>query len=443
MQKVVSASLVLMLLCTVTAYPLRAYAVTEPMQTPEISSEAAVLMDASNGQILFQKNMDQKKYPASITKIMTGMLALEKGNLSDNLTMSYGSVFSIDRGSSHIALDVGEEITLGQALYAMSTASANDAANGIAEFIGGTMENFVKMMNEAAVKAGAKNTNFVNAHGLYDDNHYTTAYDMAKITAAALRVPGFTEIFSSASYDIPPTNKQPETRLLRNSNKLLNGEIPYDGIVMSKAGWTNETQHTLVTAAQRGGTTLIVVVMKSPNASDKWEETVALLDYGFEQFTRTSITEELTQSAPNEVTVPNNTLISTAFTTPGDISLLLPVGMTVNDVSITYGTPEVDTTENQVELPACISLSESLAPSIPTEIMDITMRSPINSAESTAVPASVGKLGEETVTQDSKNKGKWLLWFLLLPFSIFVIFIGLVLRRRYIIKRRRRRRRRN
>lgn len=433
MQRIVSALLALTLLCTVTAYPVKAYAVTETMQISEIRSEAAVLMDASNGQILFQKNMDQKKYPASITKIITGMLALEKGNLPDKLTMSYDAVFSIDRASSHIALDVGEEITLEQALYAMSTASANDAANGIAELIGGTMENFVKMMNETAVKAGAKNTNFANAHGLFDDNHYTTAYDMAIITAAALKVPKFIEVFSSVRYDIPPTNKQTETRLLRNSNKMLNGEVSYEGILMSKAGWTSETQHTLVTAAQRGNTTLIAVVMRSPNAGDKWEDTVALLDYGFKQFAAIAITAELEQSAPKEITAADNTTINTTFTTSEDVSLLLPVGMTSDDISITYGTPEVDTIENQVQLPVCISLSESLAPNIPAELMDITMSSPINSAENTAVPDS-----EEMVAQNTEKKGQW---SLLLPFAVLGIVVSFVLRRRYLAKRRRRRRR--
>ncbi len=144
MQKVVSILLILLMFYTFTAFPINANAAVSS-QPLEIRSESAVLIDAVSGQILYQKNMNKKMYPASITKIMTGMLALEKGDLSQVITMSYDAVFSIDRNSAHIALDADEEITLEQALYALSIASANEAANGIAESIGGSVENFVEM----------------------------------------------------------------------------------------------------------------------------------------------------------------------------------------------------------------------------------------------------------------------------------------------------------
>ncbi|MDD3229497.1 MAG: D-alanyl-D-alanine carboxypeptidase [Oscillospiraceae bacterium] len=333
---------------------MRVYAAateTVSKSTPKIQSETAVLMDASTGQILYQKNMRTKMYPASITKIMTGMLALKNAELTDVITMSYDGVFSIDRDSSHVALDVDEQITLEQALYALSIESANDAANGIAELVGGSMESFVVMMNAAAKEIGAENTQFANAHGLFDENHYTTAYDMAKITAEAIKVPGFTDVFSATYFEIPPTNKQPDTRYFGNRNKLLNGEMPYEGIIMSKTGWTSESQHTLVTAAKRGGTTLIAVVMKSSMSNYKWDDTVQLLDYGFSQFYRTEISisqlaSQLSLDAKSEISEPRT------------FSLLLPSGTSPGDLDVHLDGSTSQAGESAITVPLCLQIDD-------------------------------------------------------------------------------------
>ena len=187
---------VVLFVVSVIAFSQTVSAAELPIE-PEILSEAAVLMDAKTGQILYSKNMDKTMYPASITKILTGMLALKYANLDETVTMSYDAVFSIDRDSSHIALDVDEEIPMIDALYALSIESANDAANGIAETVAGSMDAFAEMMNQEAKRIGAVNSNFVNAHGLPNENHYTTAYDMALITAEAIQIPMFNEIFSA------------------------------------------------------------------------------------------------------------------------------------------------------------------------------------------------------------------------------------------------------
>lgn len=251
---------------------------------PKLNAESAVLMDAATGQILFEKNMHKRQYPASITKIMTGLLAIEKGNLADSITMSREAVFSIGRNSSHIALDVEEELTLEQALYAIAVASANDAANGIAEHISGSLESFARLMNERAIQCGAMDTNFVNAHGLPHENHYTTAYDMAKIMREAVRNPKFLEIFCEARYEMPPTNKQEEVRYLKSRNIIINGSYECEGIIAGKNGWTSQANHTLITAAKRNDRTLIVVVMNNQNLNNNHEDTVNLLNYGFEDF---------------------------------------------------------------------------------------------------------------------------------------------------------------
>ncbi|MCL2158156.1 MAG: serine hydrolase, partial [Oscillospiraceae bacterium] len=184
----------------------------QPSSMPQIKSEVAVLIDADTGQVLYGKNQNARIYPASTTKIMTALLALERGNLSDIITMSYDAVWSIGRDTSHVALDENEQLNLEQALYALAIESANDAANGIAELIGGSMENFSGMMTKRAKELGANNTNFTNAHGLQDSNHYTSAYDLAIIMAEAVKIPEFTRMFTTVTYSMPPTNRQPETR---------------------------------------------------------------------------------------------------------------------------------------------------------------------------------------------------------------------------------------
>ena len=158
-----SRHVAILIACLIMLTPLKVIAAEENLNVnefPQLQSETAVLMDAETGQILYQKEMNKKMYPASITKIVTGMLALKNAQLTETITMSYDAVFSIDRDSSHIALDVNEQITLEQALYALTIESANDAANGIAELVGGSMEEFVDMMNQTAKDAGAINTNF-------------------------------------------------------------------------------------------------------------------------------------------------------------------------------------------------------------------------------------------------------------------------------------------
>lgn len=286
MKKIFSLALCA-LLVYINIFPARAAA------APTVINESAVLIDADSGRVLYQKNMHQKMYPASTTKILTGLLAVEKGNLSDTLTFSHDAVFSIERGSSHASISEGEQMSLEQALYAMSVESANDAAKGVGEYLAAKEgKSFSRMMNERAAQAGAMNSNFVNAHGLHDDNHYTTAYDLAMIAKDCIKYEEFNKIFSTETFSIPPTNKQPETRTFHSANWFLNGAFEYDTIVMSKTGWTGEASHTMVTCAKRGDVTLICVVMKSTAKKDKWNDSAALFDWGFENFKKVDISGE-------------------------------------------------------------------------------------------------------------------------------------------------------
>ena len=257
-----------------------------------IGAEAAILIDYDTGHILYQKNMHEKLYPASTTKMMTAILALENGNLSDYVTIDE-EIIKLTYGS-HIALDFGEKLTLEQLLNAMLIASANDCALAIAKHIGGSIDNFVKMMNEKARELGAFNTNFVNPNGLHDDYHVSSAYDLALIGKYAMQFDKFREIVTKVSYEIPPTNVKNETRYLKLTNKLLYSQekveidgklipIKYPYALGVKTGYTSEAKNCLVSYAEKGDQKLLAVVLKA-NGNEVYQDTIELLNYGFDNF---------------------------------------------------------------------------------------------------------------------------------------------------------------
>lgn len=257
-----------------------------------LASEAAVLMDATTLQVLYAKNMHEKRYPASITKIMTAILALQALEPEQMLTVSQTAVNAVPRTSSHISLLPGERLRAREALYALGMVSANDAANVLAEAVSGSLESFAQKMNETALELGALNTHFANANGLPDSEHYTTAYDMALITAAALKTPGFTDYFSTVSHTLAATNLSQE-RSFSNKDRLLpGGAYYYPGVVMAKTGWTSSAQGTFAAAVTVGDTTLIAVTLKSPLLEDKYKDAKKLFDYGFSRYTRVSVSGE-------------------------------------------------------------------------------------------------------------------------------------------------------
>jgi serine-type D-Ala-D-Ala carboxypeptidase (penicillin-binding protein 5/6) len=249
-------------------------------QAPSINAPSAVLIDLNSGKILYKKNADTKYGPASTTKVMTALLTLEKCKLDEVVTI--GQKPPYEDGSKIYVIE-GEELTVEQLLYAMMLESANDAALALAEYIGGSKEGFAEMMNQKAKDLGCKNTNFVNPNGLSDDNHYTTAKELAIITFEAMKNEKFREIVSTISYKIQPTNKQPELRYINNHNKLLfNKTYKYPGADGIKTGYTIKTRHTFVGSATKGDMRLAVVILNSERTF--YNDTKTLLDYGFSKF---------------------------------------------------------------------------------------------------------------------------------------------------------------
>lgn len=267
-------------------------------KVPKLYSEAAILMDAKTGEILFQKNGKKKEYPASITKCLTSLVAIENNSLQDTITFSEDAVYDVDVGSSSIARDVGEELTVEQTLYGAMLESANECCNALAEKTAGTKAGFADMMNQKASELGCVNSNFSNPSGLYNKNHYTCVYDMALIVRAGLANDNWRRFSSELIYEIPPTNKKDESFFCRNHHSMVNGDIPYDNTYYTveggKTGYTVKCKNTLVTYAKSPATgmELIAVVMRCDDyyyvnghsRSRVYTDTENLFQYGFSNF---------------------------------------------------------------------------------------------------------------------------------------------------------------
>lgn len=252
----------------------------------KIGAAAAVLIDADTGDVLYQKNMTKRMYPASITKILTGLIVLENCSTDEAVTVNdSASSARLPRGYSHIGLKAGERLSVNEAMYALLLHSANDAANALAEHVGGTQAGFASLMNRRADEIGAWDSRFANASGIPANNHYTTAYDMALITLEASKNPAFMRYFGATEYTLSPTNKRGEELEISGYHfMLLDDHDEYNpDVTGGKIGYTNQAKHTMSTVASRDGHTLICVVMGSGTSSGKYEDTQALLDYGFER----------------------------------------------------------------------------------------------------------------------------------------------------------------
>ncbi len=252
---------------------------------PTIIAESAILIDADTGIVLYEKDADSKRYPASITKILTTLLTIENCKLDDKIKHSHNAIFGIGPGSSHIGMRENEEITVEQAIYGIMLASANEVCMAVAEHIGGSVENFMKIANNRLKEIGAKNTHFANPHGFHDDNHYTTARDMALIMKEAIKNETFVKVINTYSYTIPPTNIVNEPRYLHNSNKFINpyNNFYYEYCVGGKTGFTDQAGNTLVTYCKKDDMNLISVVLKD-QGTNTYVDSKKLMEYGFTLF---------------------------------------------------------------------------------------------------------------------------------------------------------------
>lgn len=265
--------------------PIQSNAVEGWPEGQAIQASAGVVMDVDTGVFLYSKNCDRQLYPASITKIMTALLTLENADLDAVMTCS-SIVYELDENASNVGLSEGEQMTIRDALYTLMLESANDTANALAEYVGGSMEGFAQMMNDRAAALGCTGTHFSNPSGLSADDHYTTAHDYALIAAEAYRNEGFRTLCSTVNYDVPPTNTYEETRYLQNHHRMLISDSDFytSWCTGGKTGFTEKAWNTLVTYGERDGRRLVCVLLHGNGADQNYLETIDLLNYGFDNF---------------------------------------------------------------------------------------------------------------------------------------------------------------
>ena len=253
-------------------------------QGPAIYAESGILVDLDTQEILYSKNIDKQLYPASITKVMTTLVAIESSSPEEPVTFSQHALDSIEWDSSNIGCRLNETLTMEQCWYAMMLNSANEVCCGVAEHISSSIEAFVEKMNQKAAELGCTNTHFSNPNGLPDETHYTTAHDMALIANAAYQNETFRQVFSTRQYEIPPTPQYTETRYLYNHHKMMqpDTEYYYEGCLGGKTGYTETALNTLVTIASRNGKNLLCVTMRT-QGRQVYTDTASLFDYGFSQ----------------------------------------------------------------------------------------------------------------------------------------------------------------
>ena len=294
---------------------------------PNVTATSAIVIEASTGHVIYARNPDGPMFPASTTKIMTLLLALERGGLDEIVTVSENA---FNAQGSTLWLDTGERIPLQDLLYGMIMVSANDASVAIAEHIDGSVANFAAHMTQRAKELGATNTNFTNPHGLPDDNHYTTARDLSLITLHGLQLPGFEQIVTTTEMSFGWIHDD-ESKLLRTENQLL---WTYNGCNGVKTGYTQRAGRCVVCSAKRNGIQLISVVL---DGLYMWNDSIILLDYGFENVS----TETLVKSDEVIKTLPiiSGRRKSMPVKTAGEI--IVPVFKNHDAYEIKYDMPEV------------------------------------------------------------------------------------------------------
>ena len=375
------------------------------------ATRAYCIVDADTGLVLAQQNMNEELHPASITKVMTLGLACEKaqGNWDGvKLTVSHEDVYSLaGTDSSHIALREGEEVPLVDALYATQMASANDGANLLAEYFGGgTIEGGVAKMNEQVEELGLAHTHFANPHGISDEDHYTSCYDMAQILRWALEQPGFEDVFTrSEMYTMQPTNVQPVTRYFSQQDKMRIGSSRYhiSSILGSKIGYTNTARYSYACLAEQDGVRLICVTMQSELSTDKYNDVRTLLDYAFSTFTNDVELPGGSVTAPLSVAGGGESLGTVTVTDPG-VKLLLADGLSAKDVTVSLELPETYVLGTEPEVYAVYAIrggtkQESTSVRVKAEISGLTE----------LLEASTGTELEAAKAVQPKGRALWLL----------------------------------
>ena len=323
-----------LLLCTLVLYTAAAPALAAQSTAPALSARAAMLVDLDSGRALLSHKADEKVYPASLTKIMTCLLALEYSNPDDMVTVSETALKGIDPAGTSIGLKAGEEISMNDLLHSITVYSANEACNVIAEHVSGSVSAFIALMNTRAQELGCTGTHFTNTHGLHEDDHYTTVRDLYLITAAALEHESFRLMTDKTSYTIPATNLSAERRL-NTSNYLISRQSRedyyYPNATGIKTGFTTPAGRCLISRANNGTLDLLVIICGAATYTDangnvmieSFTDAKNLFDYGFNTFRAVTLVTPLEPLGSIPVSL-SDTVASSVYAPAEKISTLLP-----------------------------------------------------------------------------------------------------------------------
>lgn len=344
MKNIIKISLIFLILFYFLANTYYVNAENSIESAVSLNSEAAILIENESGNILYEKNSSERLYPASTTKIMTAILAIENCDLNETAEVSQGAVDSVPSGYTNAGLIPGEEFTVEELLYALMIASANEAANVLAEHISGSVEEFAVLMNEKAKELGCENTNFVNANGMHNENHYTTAQDLCTIAEYCFENETFREIIQTVNYTVPATElHSAEDRILTNTDALINpnSQYYYEYALGGKTGFTSQAGNCLVCFAEKDGIYLTAVLLNASSSVNRFSDARNLLSFGYDNFS-------------NQVLVPKDTAIETLEISNGEEG--------ANTVQIVTGEKITDYVQNNFEnnLSYEITLNENI-----------------------------------------------------------------------------------
>lgn len=307
---------ILALACVISIFSMSVCAFAKPDWTLDTGcqSEAGIVMDLDSGAVLFAQNIHVQEYPASITKLLTALVVVENASMDEQVTFSHDAVYNVESGSGNkLQLEEGDVLSVKDCLYVMLLQSSNQAANALAEHVGGSREAFADMMNEKAASLGCRESHFVNPSGLNDPEQLTSAYDMAQIGAAVFGNPTLLEICSTTSATLPPTINNPNGRTYSMEHKLVvtgdsSDENYYPSAVAGKTGYTSLAGQTLVTYAEQDGRRQVAVTLKSTQRTH-YSDTKTILDFGFARFKNVSVAENETDYVTGEepVTIGDET----------------------------------------------------------------------------------------------------------------------------------------
>ena len=409
-----------------------------------VAAKAALLIDLNTNRVVYEQDADERVYPASLTKIMTCLIALENGNLSDVVTVSESALADLDEDSSVAGLVVGEQMTLENLLYCMMVVSGNDACNVIAEHVAGSVTDFVRMMNQRAYELGCTNTHFNNPHGLHDESHYTTARDLARITQAALKSENFRQIVDTAEYVIPESATGQEHKL-KTTNLLIyestGNSLYYPRATGVKTGYTSAAGRCLVATAEDDGIRFLSVLCGAKTTilesgdllMESFPETIKLLDYGFDNYSYVTALSPLYPIA--QVSVLNSAASEAVAVAPAkDVRILLPANYN----------PEALRTEilldaNEVEAPVSEGQKLGLARVYyGKELIDETDLLAI----ADVARSELSSVATNSTAYIQQNWWKWIVFLILGVIAAFLILLVLLQIRRKRLRRMRMEKRR-